>query len=117
MGAISPENINLNRYKCAKCERIPKKADEVFKGCTCGHRLWKIIHFEKKFPSFPLENKIPDKGSKIDFLTIKEHEVGIYEINVENMLNRSFNNNHSKQPLIAGNEGIYSILLENKKKK
>jgi predicted nucleic acid-binding Zn-ribbon protein len=49
------------------------------------------------------------------FLTIREKRVGIYDINVEKLLQPEMYEEES--PVIAGNNGIYSIRLDSRGKK
>jgi hypothetical protein len=83
--SFSNKTINLSRYECARCSRTPKKAREIFQGCI----------------------------SDMDFLTIREREIGVYDINVEKMLVEK--TKKGSTPIIAGNKGVFSIRLENLK--
>ena len=107
-------NINLRRYQCAKCGRTPESSHEVFKGCTCGHRLFRII-------SDNISNSKDEKINSIsshcdfDFLSVRERGVGIYDINVDKLLGE----NEQKKDLtvVAGNNGVFTIHLQPVKRK
>ncbi|MFX1285501.1 MAG: hypothetical protein ACFFB5_17820 [Promethearchaeota archaeon] len=115
---FSDSEINLNRYKCAQCNRTPLNAQALFQGCICGHRLFRIVRehesthspITKKEKSYPIEKK-----KDMNFVTVHELEVGIYDINVEKL----FADNSGKtcsSPLVVGNEGVFSIRLQHQKK-
>lgn len=115
---FADNNINLNRYQCAQCRRTPEKAQELFQGCICGHRLFRILHQTSKIQS--TANKAgditPNKNTEeIGFLTVQELEVGIYNINVKKLLDDKSNKKHSS-PVVVGNKGVFSIHLQNQKK-
>lgn len=109
--------VNLDRYRCAKCNRKPSNANEILKGCTCGHRLFRL-HLNNS-TSENKNNYIPTQQRKtpkdMGFLTIRERRVGIYDINVEKLLQPEIDEQES--PVIAGNNGIYSIRLDSRGKK
>jgi len=114
---LSDGEVNLDRYRCAKCNRKPSNANEILKGCACGHRLFRL-HLKKSTS----ENKrqiIPTRQLEtpkdMGFLTIREKRVGIYDINVEKLLQPEMVEDES--PVIAGNNGIYTIRLDSKGKK
>ena len=105
--------VNLDRYRCAKCNRKPICENEILKGCTCGHRLFRL-HLNKS----KIDNSIPQNGGTpkdMEFLTVRERRVGIYDINVEKLLQPEVDEEES--PVIAGNNGIYSIRLDSRGKK
>ena len=107
-------DINLERYRCAKCGTTPRHAQELFTGCTCGHRLFRI-HLQPKTPQKSLESERQSKSKgDLGFLTIREEQIGIYEINVNKLMQAS---PEEESPVIAGNEGVYSIRLEKLNKK
>lgn len=108
------EQRPITQYICAQCGRTPRFAKEVFQGCICGHRLFRIITSKPKSLINNKEIHVCEKHDP-DFLLVREHEIGIYSINVEQMLVKEPSN--SKLPLIAGNEGIYSIFIQKKRKK
>lgn len=112
--AFSSSDISLEKYRCAKCGKTPEKAHEVFRGCTCGHRLFRILtNKQRKDQTFNNKDNLSQAG--MDFLTVREQSVGIYDINVEKLLNGE--NGTIEQPVIAGNNGIFSIHLKNQKLK
>lgn len=109
--------VNLDRYRCAKCNRKPAGAEEILKGCTCGHRLFRL-----QLNKSSVENKSiykrsmkQEKPEDMDFLTIRERRIGIYDINVEKLMQPEMEEEES--PVIAGNNGIYSIRLDSRGKK
>lgn len=116
--AFSKQEIDLSRYQCAQCARTPEKAQELFQGCSCGHRLFRIVHKNnlgqlsliKQGETTPCEN-----SKDLDFLTIHEQEVGVYEINVDKLFSNRPNKKQSS-PVIAGNEGIFSIHIQQYKR-
>jgi predicted nucleic acid-binding Zn-ribbon protein len=111
---LSNGEVNLDRYRCAKCSRKPSNAIEILKGCTCGHRLFRL---QLNNNSSVIKEKISHskKLEKHNFLTIRERQVGIYDINVEKLLQPEMEEEES--PVIAGNNGIYSIRLDSHRKK
>ena len=112
----SEEQRPINQYICAQCGRTPKFAKEVFQGCICGHRLFRIITPKSNSRTDDYKKLDSYKKHDSDFLVVREHEIGIYSINVEQMLDKEPKNT-KKLPLIAGNEGIYSIFIQQKKKR
>ena len=107
-------DVNLERYRCAKCGTTPRHAQELFTGCTCGHRLFRL-QLRPKTAQKPLENEKQTKPKKdLGFLTIREEKIGIYEINVDKLMQA---NTEEESPVVAGNNGVYSIRLEKLKKK
>ncbi|MFX0207160.1 MAG: hypothetical protein ACFFDT_14315 [Candidatus Hodarchaeota archaeon] len=114
--SLTAGDINLNRYQCALCQRTPAKAEELFHGCSCGHRLFRIIRTQDNtnIPREKASNE--DKNSdKLNFLTVQELEVGRYNINVEKLLSTELDENTSS-PVIVGNNGVFSIHLKPYKK-
>jgi len=114
---LGSEEVNLDRYRCAKCNRKPFNASEILNGCTCGHRLFRL-HLDKS-TSHSKNNFIPAQQREtprdMGFLTIRERRVGIYDINVEKLLQPEMDEEES--PVIAGNNGIYSIRIDSRGKK
>ncbi|MHA1993841.1 MAG: hypothetical protein ACW97Z_04830 [Candidatus Hodarchaeales archaeon] len=113
--ALTSGEVNLSRYRCAKCDRTPEKANELFTGCSCGHRLFRL----RLQPSTSKRASIPpDKTTytkeDMEFLTIRERQIGIYDINVDKLLKRE--PQKKKSPVIAGNNGVYSIRLDSTSK-
>jgi predicted nucleic acid-binding Zn-ribbon protein len=112
--AFSDKDINLGRYECARCRRTPEIAREIFQGCICGHRFFRIKpQNENSLSNIDIKEK-SQPTADMEFLTIREREIGIYDINVENIMGKKLNK--SPSPLIAGSKGVYSIRLENSKK-
>ncbi len=114
--ALTSGEVNLSRYRCAKCDRTPEKANELFTGCTCGHRLFRLRMQPQtnKNVSVTADKTIYSKED-MEFLTIRERQIGIYDINVDNLLKRK--SKKEKSPVIAGNNGVYSIRLDSSKNK
>ncbi len=115
---LADNEINLNRYQCAQCRRTPENAQELFKGCVCGHRLFRILTQQNtphsKIPRKVTRNPVERKKDN-NFLTVHELEVGIYDINVEKL----FDGKSGKKqfsPVVVGNEGVFSIHLQHHKK-
>ncbi|MFX0086005.1 MAG: hypothetical protein ACFFAU_10035 [Candidatus Hodarchaeota archaeon] len=110
---ISNSNISFDKYRCSKCGKTPESANEVFQGCSCGNRLFRIII---QSSNLPRKEKDKDAISKkeMEFLTVHERGVGIYDINVEKLLNKGEEEKGS--PVVVGNNGIFSIHLKNQKK-
>ena len=108
--------INLNRYQCAQCHRPPTKAQELFHGCTCGHRLFRIIREDANvITSSKKMNHETKKTKKMNFLTVQEIEVGRYNINVDKLFTDKLDDEISS-PVIVGNNGVFSIHLKPYKK-
>ncbi len=116
---LSNGEVNLDRYRCAKCSRKPSNANELLKGCICGHRLFRL-HMNKSTSenqnqtSLSQQQRVSPKD--MGFLTIRERRVGIYDINVEKLLQPEVEESQ-ESPVIAGNNGIYSIRLDSRGKK
>ncbi len=111
---LSSRDISLSKYQCAKCGRNPQKAEEVFQGCSCGHRLFRIImnnqrdhQLERNEPSSPVGD--------MEFLSVRERGIGIYDINVDKLLSNG--NEEPESPVVAGTNGIYSINVQSKLRK
>ena len=115
---LSSGEVNLDRYRCAKCNRKPSNANEIFKGCQCGHRLFRLqvsnIASKNRIKPTPPPQQ-PDAHKDLGFLTIRERQVGIYDINVDKLLQPRLD--EDKSPVVAGNNGIYSIRLNSRGKK
>jgi len=114
---LNTGDVNLDRYRCAKCNRKPFHANEILKGCICGHRLFRL-HLnssisENKNKLIPSQQR--ETPNDMGFLTIREKRVGIYDINVEKLLKPELDEEES--PVIAGNDGIYSIRFDSRGKK
>jgi predicted nucleic acid-binding Zn-ribbon protein len=62
----------------------------------------------------PLDKTIYCKED-MEFLTIRERKIGIYDINVDKLLKRE--PKKEKSPVVAGNNGVYSIRLSSSPKK
>jgi predicted nucleic acid-binding Zn-ribbon protein len=105
--------VNLDRYRCAKCNRKPIDANEILQGCTCGYRLFRLHLNKAKNDASPPQNRGTPKD--MGFLTVRERRIGIYDINVEKLLQPEVEEGDS--PVIAGNDGIYSIRLDSRGKK
>lgn len=114
--SLADGKINLNRYQCAQCKRAPTKAQELFHGCTCGHRLFRIIR-QNENDIIPNKKTKHDaiKTNKMNFLTVQELEVGIYNINVEKLFSDKYDEK-TTSPVIVGNNGVFSIHLKSYKK-
>ncbi|MHA1948182.1 MAG: hypothetical protein ACXAC6_06365 [Candidatus Hodarchaeales archaeon] len=115
---LSNGEVNLDRYRCAKCSRKPSDANEILKGCTCGHRLFRLqlnSHSSESKKKLSHITKREMNRQDMGFLTIRERQVGIYDINVEKLLQPEMEEEES--PVIAGNNGIYSIRLDSRRKK
>ncbi|UCG89929.1 MAG: hypothetical protein JSU57_05560 [Candidatus Heimdallarchaeota archaeon] len=116
--SFSDSEINLSRYKCAQCNRTPTNAQELFQGCICGHRLFRIIRQNNSSLSSTntKERKSPVvRKEDLNFLTVHELEVGIYDINVEKLLAGKSDKIRSS-PVVVGNEGVFSIRFQHQKK-
>ena len=113
--SFANDEIDLKKYQCAQCNRNPENPIELFRGCTCGHRLFRIISNNKQQFSPNKNDKMSNCMNKEDFLTIRERSIGIYDINVDNLLKRK--SKEEKSPVVAGNNGVYSIRLDSSKKK
>jgi len=114
--ALTSGEVNLSRYRCAKCDRTPVEANELFAGCACGHRLFRLRLQPSASKPLPIS---PDKTTyskeDMEFLTIRERQIGIYDINVDRLLKRE--PQKKKSPFIAGNNGVYSIRFDSASKK
>jgi predicted nucleic acid-binding Zn-ribbon protein len=114
--AITSGEVNLSRYRCAKCARTPEKANELFTGCSCGHRLFRLRLHPPASKRAPVpSDKSTYSKEDMEFLTIRERKIGIYDINVDELLKRE--PQKKKSPVIAGNNGVYSIRLDSTSKK
>lgn len=114
--SLANSKINLNRYQCAQCQRTPTKAQDLFHGCTCGHRLFRIIRQNDN--ALPPNKRIKHdaiKTENMNFLTVQELEVGIYNINVEKLFSDK-SDGKTSSPVIVGNNGVFSIHLRPQKK-
>ncbi|MHA2237307.1 MAG: hypothetical protein ACXAB2_02925 [Candidatus Hodarchaeales archaeon] len=112
--SITSGDINLKRYQCAKCGQTPEVSTQLFTGCVCGHRLFRL-NVQKKSTNLSSEKSPNDSGSKdMGFLTIRERKIGIYDINVEKLLD---NKPKKDSTVVAGNNGVYSIRFQPPKKK
>ncbi|MFX0051880.1 MAG: hypothetical protein ACFFAJ_00310 [Candidatus Hodarchaeota archaeon] len=112
--SFSDKDINLGRYECARCRRTPEIAQEIFQGCICGHRFFRIRPQNEDSLADINRGKKSRLTADMEFLTIREREIGIYDINVEKILLKKQDKRMS--PMIAGNKGVYSIHFENTKK-
>ncbi len=111
---FSSRDISLSKYQCAKCGRNPQKAEEVFQGCSCGHRLFRIIM--NNHHDYQLEPSEPSSSvGDMEFLSVRERGIGIYDINVDKLLNNG--NEEPESPVVAGTNGIYSINVQPKMRK
>ncbi|WP_455142391.1 hypothetical protein [Candidatus Hodarchaeum mangrovi] len=109
MFPLNTDGIKLDRYQCAQCSRVPEKAEEILKGCKCGHRLFRIKIQPKNQTSSEFIQSNPIPSEEMDFLTIHEKGIGVYEINVSHLLDEKTKGKSS--PLIAGNKGVFTIRL------
>lgn len=112
------DDINLKRYQCAQCRRTPEKAQELFQGCVCGHRLFRLITEKNNVQptlDMRLRKDVRKDQKSVDFLTVHEIEVGIYDINVEQLLSNKPSKKNSS-PVIVGNDGVFSIHFQHQKK-
>ncbi|MFX0014949.1 MAG: hypothetical protein ACFFB2_07500 [Promethearchaeota archaeon] len=94
------------------------KAQELFQGCICGHRLFRIVRESKDFLSDTnkrTRNNSINKTENINFLSIQELEIGVYDINVDKIF-ASKSNIKGAPPLVVGNNGVFSIYLKHQKK-
>lgn len=102
----SDSNNRLLKYHCSKCGRVPQSERELFSGCSCGNRLFKIVKNEPP---------VSKSKEKLDFLSIKEVDVGIYDINVGKLLKQEIKTSNEKsnnlKTTVAGNDGIFAIKL------
>ncbi|MFX0170920.1 MAG: hypothetical protein ACFE9L_03275 [Candidatus Hodarchaeota archaeon] len=112
--AFSDKDIDLGRYECARCRRTPEFAQEIFQGCSCGHRFFRIKPQQENSLTNIDSGEKSQPTADMEFLTVREREIGIYDINVEKILVKNLNK--SLSPMIAGSKGVYSIRLENTKK-
>jgi predicted nucleic acid-binding Zn-ribbon protein len=111
---FSSRDISLSKYQCAKCGRNPQKAEEVFQGCSCGHRLFRIVSRDQRVNHYK-QNRPNSTIQDTEFLSVRERSVGIYDINVDKLLG---NGNEKQDSLVvAGNDGIYSIQFQSQIKK
>ena len=107
---LTSGEVNLTRYRCAKCDRTPEKANELFTGCTCGHRLFRLRLQPQSSSNLSVtSDKTIYSKEDMEFLTIRERQIGIYDINVDELLKQK--PKKEKTPVIAGNNGVYSIRL------
>lgn len=113
--SLAAGDINLNRYKCAQCQRTPAKAEELFHGCSCGHRLFRIIREKENCITSQDRGMNDNKAGTLSFLTVQELEVGRYNINVEKLLSDK-SDKKTSSPVIVGNNGVFSIHLKTYKK-
>ncbi|NHJ01395.1 MAG: hypothetical protein EAX86_04595 [Candidatus Heimdallarchaeota archaeon] len=113
MAYLGDEEVNLAKYQCAKCGKRPETSQEVFRGCQCGHRLFRIVSsYTKPMTQSGLRKNAQKED--LEFLTVRERSIGVYDINVGQLLPQ---NSKQKTPMIAGNEGVFTIQLDSKKKK
>ena len=113
--SFADKKVDLNRYQCARCHRAPAEAQELFQGCTCGHRLFRIIRNDNEAISLQRARNNGKKADRLNFLTVQELEVGRYSINVEKLLSDKPDEKTSS-PVIVGNNGVFSIHLKPYKK-
>ena len=113
--ALNCEGVDINKYRCAKCGRVPQKANDLFTGCSCGHRLFRLQLNANNTPQQSNHMKNNSKQKDMGFLTIREEKVGIYQINVDKLMQKGKKEEDS--PVVAGNDGVYSIRLEKLNKK
>ena len=113
--ALTSGEVNLTRYRCAKCDRTPEKANELFTGCECGHRLFRLRLQPKATQPVSFTPEKTGRPEDMEFLTIREKQIGIYDINVDKLL--KCEPQKKKTPVIAGNNGVYSIRLNSSIKK
>ncbi|MFX0124758.1 MAG: hypothetical protein ACFFAE_14100 [Candidatus Hodarchaeota archaeon] len=114
--SLANGEINLNRYQCAQCQRAPTKAQELFHGCICGHRLFRIIrNNDNTITPNKRKKDNPQKSDNMNFLTVQELEVGRYYINIEKLLTYK-SGEETSTPVIVGNNGVFSIHLKPYKK-
>lgn len=103
---MSNNKGGFTRYCCAQCGRIPTSESEIFQGCECGHRLFRIIPPPKRVlasvepPNHTGSKEVPD------FLTIQEKSQGIYSINIDQLLQNAAG---KPTPLVVGTEGVFVI--------
>ncbi len=109
---FSNSDISFDKYRCTKCGKTPENAHEVFQGCSCGNRLFRIIIQSSKLPRKEKDNHSISR-KEMEFLTVRERGVGIYDINVEKLLNTG--KEKMESPVVVGNNGIFSIHLKNQK--
>ncbi|MHA1972102.1 MAG: hypothetical protein ACTSW1_03845 [Candidatus Hodarchaeales archaeon] len=102
------ETIDLTRYQCAKCGKTPQQAIDLFKGCQCGHRLFRIVIKSENGKNKAKDNDNPQE--EMEFLTIRERDIGVYDINVEKLLGSD--SKDKSDPLVVGNKGVFSIRLD-----
>lgn len=102
--------VNLGKYRCAKCGRIPEKANNLFTGCACGHRLFRLQLSPSTAPRHSNTVKQSNTQDDMGFLTIREKQIGIYQINVNKLMEHD--EKEEESPVVVGNNGIYSIRLE-----
>jgi len=101
---------DISRYQCAHCSRTPETAEELLKGCKCGHRLVRIKNQPKNSTSAETSQSNPISSEEMDFLTIHERGIGVYDINVSQLLDEKTQG--KSNPLIAGNKGVFTIRLK-----
>ena len=115
MGFSGNEDVDLAKYQCARCGKNPETSQEVFRGCQCGHRLFRIIPNASNSLRYQELNPKPKNHEDMEFLTVRERCIGVYDINVGQLMPKDSKLN--KSPLIAGNEGVFTIQLDSSKKK
>jgi predicted nucleic acid-binding Zn-ribbon protein len=112
--SIASGEVNLERYRCAKCGQTPKISAQLFTGCSCGHRLFRLSMKQEKAQPPSEEESEASKPKNMGFLTIRERKIGVYDINVEKLLDIKPKKDAA---VIAGNNGVYSIRIQSPKKK
>lgn len=112
--SITSGEVNLERYRCAKCGQTPKFSAQLFTGCACGHRLFRLNMKHEKANTLTEKKPITTKPKNMGFLTIRERKIGVYDINVEKLLDIEPKKDSA---VIAGNNGVYSIRIRTPKKK
>jgi predicted nucleic acid-binding Zn-ribbon protein len=105
-------NTNLFRYQCSRCGRPPQKAQELFQGCSCGHRFFRIVNPNRDSKSSLDKNSLNKTKRNLGILTVREREVGVYDINVEKLLDSKL-----ESPVVVGNNGVFSIHIKQNQKK
>jgi hypothetical protein len=104
-------------HKCLRCGAVYEDNDpRVLKGCKCGsvffmffkstEDLQRIESIEKKLSQqkTSLEKELSRKIKEVPIETVKSPKDGVYEINIEALMNK-------KPLIIMEKEGVYFIHL------
>ena len=103
----------LAKYHCTVCNSNPSTEKEIFFGCSrCGNKLFKIIESttkrEKNTPKTEIhssKNNVKEKD--LQFTSISVEDSGIYQINVEKLLNEKEN----RVVAVSDKDGVIHIKM------